>query len=203
MHSRAAAGATFEPLTPDRWQDLERLFGPRGGCGGCWCMYWRLTREAFERGKGAGNKTAFQEIVAARPAPGMLAYQGAEPIGWCALAPRERYPRLMNARTLKPVDDAPAWAITCFFVARAHRRSGLSVGLLEAAAAYARSQGATMLEGYPVVPRSGAVPDAFAWTGVVRSFERAGFVEVASPSPSRRIMRRALAPPRARQGRTR
>ena len=32
------------PLTPERWADLEELFGENGACGGCWCMWWRLKR---------------------------------------------------------------------------------------------------------------------------------------------------------------
>jgi hypothetical protein len=32
----------FHPLTPERWHDLEQLFGTRGACGGCWCMWWRV-----------------------------------------------------------------------------------------------------------------------------------------------------------------
>ena len=36
------------PLTRGRWADLERLFGPRGAVGGCWCMDRRLTRAEFE-----------------------------------------------------------------------------------------------------------------------------------------------------------
>lgn len=33
---------TVEPATRERWSDLERLFGERGACGGCWCMHRRL-----------------------------------------------------------------------------------------------------------------------------------------------------------------
>jgi hypothetical protein len=40
---------TFVPLTKERWSDFETLFGVRGACGGCWCMFWRLTRSEFER----------------------------------------------------------------------------------------------------------------------------------------------------------
>jgi hypothetical protein len=30
-------------LAPGLWADLEALFGGNGACGGCWCMYWRLS----------------------------------------------------------------------------------------------------------------------------------------------------------------
>ena len=38
MAARAASSPNLEfyPLTPDRWPDLEALFGPRGAVGGCW-----------------------------------------------------------------------------------------------------------------------------------------------------------------------
>src|SRR5687768_3783836 len=127
---------SFHPLTAKRWPDLERLFGERGACGGCWCMWWRLSRPEFQKGKGQRNKAAFQRIVETSEAPGILAYAGPEPVGWCALAPREQYPLLERSRTLARVDGNPVWSITCLFVARPFRRSGVSVQLLRAAAAF-------------------------------------------------------------------
>jgi hypothetical protein len=64
----------IEPLTPERWPDFERLFGPNGACAGCWCMWWRLPRKAFDAGAGEGNRTAFRAIVETGPRPGLLAY---------------------------------------------------------------------------------------------------------------------------------
>ncbi|HUK14064.1 MAG TPA: GNAT family N-acetyltransferase [Thermoanaerobaculaceae bacterium] len=182
----------FHPLTPDRWADLEALFGPRGACGGCWCMSWLLPRREFDLGKGAGNRAAFRSIVAAGDEPGILAYAGGAPVGWCAVAPRERYVRLERARTLARVDDAPVWSIVCFFIAKGFRRSGMSVALIAAAAAHARERGATMLEAYPVEPYADRMPAAFAWTGTASAFRKAGFVEAARRSRTRPIMRLAL-----------
>jgi hypothetical protein len=105
----------FHALTPSRWRDLERLFGVRGACGGCWCMWWRMKRAEFTQRKGEKNKEAFKKIVASGEVPGIIAYVGDEPVGWCALAPRERYPLLENSRVLARVDAEPVWSITCFF----------------------------------------------------------------------------------------
>lgn len=182
----------FHPLTPGRWGDLETLFGPRGACGGCWCMYWRRTGPEWRTAAAAANKRDFRSVVREGPAPGILAYEDGEPVGWCALRPREEYPRFAASRTLKPVDDRPVWAITCFFVRRDRRRKGLTVALLEAAKRHAREHGARLLEGYPVVPKAGTIPEAFAWTGVLGAFEAAGFAEVARPG-ARAIVRCALA----------
>lgn len=181
----------IEPATADRWADVVALFGRRGACGGCWCMYWRRSAAEYERGKGQGNRDALRRLVAGGATPGLLAYAGGAPVGWCAVAPREAYPRLERARVLKRIDDRPVWSVVCLFVAKDCRRRGVSVALLEAAAAFAASRGARMLEGYPVEPR-GAMPDAFAWTGTAAAFRAAGFREAARGSPTRPIMRRAL-----------
>jgi GNAT superfamily N-acetyltransferase len=180
---------SVRPLTPERWPDLERLFGARGACGGCWCMWWRLRRSEFQQRKGGANKRAFRRIVEKNATPGILAYEGREPIGWCAIEPREHYAALARSRTLKPVDDRPVWSVTCFFIARSARRQGLSVKLLTAALMHAGRHGARIVEGYPVEPRKDAMPDAFAWTGFAAAFRQAGFREVARRSATRPIMR--------------
>jgi GNAT superfamily N-acetyltransferase len=155
-------------------------------------MFWRLTRSEFEKRKGEGNRRAFRTIVASGAEPGVLAYAGGEPVGWCAVAPRADYPALERSRVLAPVDDEPVWSVSCFFVARANRGQGVSVQLLKAAAEFARRRGAKILEGYPVESRSGKMPDAFAWTGLPGTFRRAGFSEVARRSKTRPIMRMSL-----------
>jgi len=180
------------PVTPARWDDLVALFGPRGACGGCWCMHWRRPAAEFTRGKGRGNRAALRRLVASGAVPGVLAYADGVPVGWCSVAPRDAYPRLERARVLRRVDAEPVWSVVCFFIARAHRRHGLSVALLEGAAAFARRRGARILEGYPVEPQASPMPDVFAWTGTAAAFRAAGFLEVARRSATRPIMRRVL-----------
>lgn len=155
-------------------------------------MWWKLSRPEWTKGKGDGNKTALKKIVKSGTSPGIIAYVGDEPVGWCALEPRENYPVLDRSRSLKPVDDQPVWSITCFFITKSHRRQGLSVALLNAAAKHAKKKRAKILEGYPSVVRKDDVPAPFIWTGTEAAFKKAGFVEVARPSLSRRIMRRTL-----------
>lgn len=196
MTAAAARGLRIVPATLERWEDLRRLFGPRGACAGCWCLWWRVTPAEFRKGEGAGNQRALRRLVASGAPPGLLAYHEKEPVGWIALAPREAYPRLERSRTLKPLDDVPVWSVTCFFVAKGWRRRGVSAALLRGAAEHARGRGARMLEGYPVVSAAGKMADVFAFTGLPNAFLNAGFREVARPTPSRRIMRKALRPKR-------
>jgi GNAT superfamily N-acetyltransferase len=154
----------------------------------------RLSRSEYEQKKGDGNRRAMRALVDAGRVPGLLGFLGTEPVGWVSLEPRAVFPRLASSRVLAPVDDAPVWSIVCLFVAKPHRRSGISVRLLRAAVDWARSRGASIVEGYPVEPRLDTVPDVFAWTGIVSAFETAGFREVLRRSEGRPIMRRRVRP---------
>lgn len=147
--STPAPKLTFRPATPDRWDDIEMLFGPRGAMAGCWCMWWRLARSEFQKNAGAGNRRAFKKIVDGGAVPGILAYDGDRPVGWCAIQPKAAYPSLARSRT-KTVDDRPCWSVACFFIAKDHRGHGVSEALLAAAVDHARKNGARLVEGYPI-----------------------------------------------------
>jgi GNAT superfamily N-acetyltransferase len=118
-----------------------------------------------------------------------LAYVKEQPVGWCAIAPRESYPVLERSRILKPVDEAPVWSVVCFFVSKGFRGKGITTALLRAAVDSAKQWGARVIEGYPIEPKNPRMPAVFAWTGLASAFRQAGFVEVLRRSETRPIMR--------------
>ncbi|MGH7543122.1 MAG: GNAT family N-acetyltransferase [Gemmatimonadota bacterium] len=182
-------GIEIRPATRELWSDLAALFGARGACGGCWCMFWRQAGAEFAARKGEKNRRALRRLVQSDEPPGLIAWIDGEPAGWIAVAPRAAYRRLERSRILKPVDNRPdVWSVPCFFVARAHRRQGLTVALLEAAVEHAARRGAAVVEGYPVEP-AGEQADVFVYTGLASAFRRAGFREAARRSPTRPVMR--------------
>ena len=183
----------IEPATPDRWDDLECLFGPSGAYSGCWCTWWRLGAKDWDAAGNQGRRDLLREIVGRGEVPGLLAYDGGEPVGWVAVAPRAAYPRLNRSPHTKPVDDVPVWSITCFWIRRDHRNRGLASQLLEAAVAHARANGAEAVEGYPYDPAARRVTAADAFMGVLGQFTRAGFDEAARrTTTSRVVVRRRL-----------
>src|SRR4029453_5320120 len=140
---------TIHPVTADRWEHLAALFGDKGACAGCWCMWWRMTQSAWLGQKGEGTNGKRGALGKKGPPPGLLAYAEGEPVGWCAVGPREDYPRLSRSKVLAPVDAKPVWSVTCFFVRRDWRRRGVTVALLKEAARFAGSRGARIVEGDP------------------------------------------------------
>ena len=179
----------FHPLTLDRWQDFERLFGVKGACGGCWCMWWRIKRSEFEKEKGEGNRRTMKALVESGMIPGILAYDGKEPVAWCSVAPREEFSALSRSRILCPIDSCPVWSVVCFFVDKNYRNKGLTVKLLKTAIEYVKEKGGKIIEGYPIEPKRKPWPPVFSSTGLLAAFKKAGFKEVARRSETRPIMR--------------
>ncbi|MGH2493816.1 MAG: GNAT family N-acetyltransferase [Ktedonobacteraceae bacterium] len=152
-------------------------------------MWWKLPRSQYQAQKGQANKAAFHTIVSSGEIPGLLAYHDGQPLAWCALAPRERYPSLERSRALQRIDSEPVWSITCLFVAKPFRRQGVTYELLQAAVTYAKEQGAKIVEGYPYDVQEAKLPDVYGATGLVSVFQKVGFVEIARRSASQPIMR--------------
>jgi GrpB-like predicted nucleotidyltransferase (UPF0157 family) len=140
----------IRPLTGANWADFEKLFGPHGAYGGCWCMFWLVKRKEFNQIQGEDARLAMKSRVDGGSTPGLLAYLDGEPSGWAAFGPRENYLGLQNSRILAPVDDQPVWSIPCFYIARGQRRRGLCAALIKAVITEVRLRGGKILEAYPV-----------------------------------------------------
>jgi GNAT superfamily N-acetyltransferase len=180
----------FEPVTKENWSQFVRLFGERGACGNCWCMWPRVTRKEFDEGKADdGNKNAMKKIIWSGKPVGLLAFYEDQPIAWCAFAPREDFLKLENSRVHKRIDDEPVWSIPCFFIDKHFRRLGVSVAILKGIIEYARTKKIRIIEAYPTIPTQEKLPDSFGWIGLYKSFERAGFKIVDRTSKNRPMVR--------------
>jgi GNAT superfamily N-acetyltransferase len=188
----------IHPATADRFDDVATLLAPKQEeAPACWCLYFRLTSSEFGAVRGAARPQHLRELCSREDAPGVLAYVDGEPVGWCALGPRSEMGRLERSRTIPRIDDIPVWSIVCFVVRPGFRRRGVAGALLEGAVGYARSRGATMVEGYPVDTAGERISTAFAYVGTTGMFERAGFHRVVETGARtggkpRILMRRQL-----------
>ena len=189
LDNRLPSSIKIEPVIKQNWNKFVELFGNKGACGNCWCMYFRLNQKAFVAGKiDSGNKKAMKALVWANQPVGLLAFHEEKPIAWCAFAPREDFSKLERSRIHRRIDDKLVWSIPCTFVDKKFRRMGVSVELLKEVVAYAKTKGIQIVEAYPTIPAQ-KLPDAFAWVGLYKSFERAGFEIVDRKSPNRPMVR--------------
>jgi GNAT superfamily N-acetyltransferase len=182
------------PVTTERWDDLETLFGKHGASEDCWCMFWRLRRKDFYKLNSEGRKAGLKEMILENKTPGLLAYINGQVAGWCSVAPREQYIALEYSRKIKRIDDKPVWTIMCFYVNRAYRFRGIMEALVHGAVDYARQNGVKIVEGYPIDMQSPQLSGHkltgdSGFMGIASIFRRAGFVEVGRVSETQLIMR--------------
>lgn len=179
--------------------DVEAVFGTKGDPAGCWCQWYKLRGAEWESTpRGELRDRLAAQLAEPGPGPGLLAYDGDTPVGWCAIEPRPALVRLRfspvgSASPSDDFDDSGVWSVSCFVIPRAFRRRGVAGALAEAAVDYARANGARVLEAYAVDPTARTKPPAAElFPGTVSMFLAAGFREVARPKPHRAVMQRRL-----------
>jgi ribosomal protein S18 acetylase RimI-like enzyme len=137
------------------------------------------------------NRAALKALVDAGNPPGLIGYRGKVPIGWVSVGRREEYAKLGRSPVMKAVDGQPVWSVVCFVVPAEYRGQGVARALLAGAVAYAKEQGATLVEAYPV-DRPTRSKDDTMWFGAKSMYDKAGFEEVARRKPHRPVVRKSL-----------
>lgn len=183
---------TSAQLSLRTWNDFEELFARHNGVwGGCWCMFFQVTG-GFKVGAYEKNKREKRGLVRRRKAHGTIVYCGGEPVGWCQFGPREELPRIDRKRGYLPTSD-DAWRITCLFVARDHRRTGVAVTAVASSIEAMKSLGVASVEAYPI---DGIMSATLLWSGTPELFERLGFKRVRQLGKSSSIYSLRLDPAR-------
>ncbi|WUJ72718.1 GNAT family N-acetyltransferase [Kribbella soli] len=184
------------PADPDSWPDVATVMGERGDPSRCFCQYFRLRGKAWSESSPAANREGLkQQVCNAEHPPGVLAYDGSTPIGWCAVAPRTAYPRIVASPNWR-TDHPEAWVITCFVVPVGNRRQGVAGELVHGAIELAQSYGASSVEACAVdTGVAGRIPSADLYRGPLSVYLGAGFTEVSRTSPQWVLVRRSAEQP--------
>ena len=178
----------YRAATRGTLTDLTAFSGCHGKFAYCSCMRWRMRSTEYQKSTKEIRAGKLSQMVSAGLPVGVLAYAGDEPVGWCSIAPRESYEALERCKALPRVDHAGVWSVVCFFVDRRFRHRQLTLGLLKAGLDYARSQGAKIVEAYPVEPGS----RLYTYMGSPATFRKAGFQDVTPKGQPRKTVRCAL-----------
>jgi len=169
----------IRPATLARFPDVAIMVGPKNPDSSvCWCLSHRLDAKTNRSLVGRARGDYVKQLCRRRVAPGVLAYEDHDVVGWAAVAPRSELPFARSAK-IPHIDDQPVWSVWCIRVRPGHRGKGISHVLLEGAVAYARSKGAPAVEGYPVDNHGKKVDLTMAFVGTRKLFEDAGFVKAA------------------------
>jgi GNAT superfamily N-acetyltransferase len=145
----------------------------------CWCLSWRLSSAENRSLVGAARAEKVKELTRREIAPGVLARDGAEVVGWAGVAPRAELHPIEHSRRIPHVDDLPVWSVWCIRVRPGYRKRGITAALIDGAVDYARASGAPAVESYPVDNGTRRVDQTMAFVGTRAMFERAGFAKVA------------------------
>ena len=183
--------------TPDRWNDVVAVMGERGDPSRCWCQFFRLRGKEWQAATPTTNRARLRnQVFSSEHPPGVVAYVDDQPVGWCATAPKQDYPRVLASR-VTGADSDGIWAVTCFVVRVGLSWAGRRRALLQGAVDLARSAAASVVEAYPVDPSArSSVTAGELYHGPLSVFRDAGFTEVQRPSSTRAIVQLALKPAR-------
>ena len=169
----------IHPATLARFEDVATMIGPKKPQSSvCWCLSHRIDAKTNQSLVGPERGEYVKKLCRRQIAPGVLAYDGDDVVGWAAVAPRSELP-FARSRKIPQVDDVAAWSVWCIRVRPGHRGRGISHSLLDGAVVYARSKGAPAVEGYPVDNKGQRVDLTMAYVGTRKLFEDSGFTKVA------------------------
>ena len=184
---------TTRPATIAEWDDVQAALSGGGDGRSCQCAWPMLSNAEWNATTVEQRGELLRRELQSGPPPGLVAYVDGEPAGWIRIGPRPAQQRTIRTRIVKtgsalPLDDEGVWAVTCFSVRREHRGLGLNAALLAAAVDYARASGARVVEGYPIATDTTKPSTNSLFVGAVSTFLRAGFREVARPTPNRVVV---------------
>lgn len=162
MPSSAPVAYTTKELSKKTWRDFVKLFSQNNGWDFCWCMHFHRSRlwpdkpRSLRAERSLRNRKDKRRLVEDGRTHGILVYAHREPVGWCQYGLSQELPRMdgnHNYRELPgPCGSGKLWRITCFVVAKDHRRHGVAGTALRAALDAIKKRGGGVVEAYPLRP---------------------------------------------------
>lgn len=165
---------TVRPLDASTWDEFAELVERNNGIfGGCWCMGYhaecgergidyRTTKEALVRGGQAHAALVLDETGAAQ--------------GWCQYGDPEELSNIKHRRAYdKESPPRPDWRITCIYVDRRHRGSGVARAALDGALTHIADAGGGLVEAISEVTEGREAQGRFLFSATVELFEQYGF----------------------------
>jgi GNAT superfamily N-acetyltransferase len=191
--AKPAARFNVKPLDGSTWADFAALVERHNGVwGGCWCMAFHA--EGFGRNRTAAQNRATKECrVREGNAHAALVYDGAACVGWCQFGSPDELPRIKHQRAYREgLTALPDWRITCFFVDKAFRGTGVAAAALKGALQAIAQLGGGTVESYPEDAEGRTVSASFLHNATVSLFEHHGFKRIRRLGKDRWLVSRIV-----------
>jgi GNAT superfamily N-acetyltransferase len=167
---------TVRPLGPDTWDAFAGLAERHNGVwGGCWCTWFHPA--CAEKGQSPeGNRALKQRLVSEGRAHAALVFDGDVAVAWCEYGTPEELPNIYHRKQYESgLDRLPDYRLTCFFVDRNYRRTGVAAIALRGALQLIAQAGGGVVEAYPQDTPGKKVSASFLYNGTRSLFAKAGF----------------------------
>ena len=192
----AVSTHVIRPLTAETFPAWLALAEKHNGVwGGCFCSYFHGDTEQTVKDE-YDRKTFKKRLVDEGVAHAALVFDGDDAIAWCEYGSPSELPGIYHRKQYDTEETNPApWRITCFFVDRDHRRSGVAREALDGALALIGKAGGGEVVSFPneLVPGK-RTSSSFLHNGTRAMFEKAGFTFERHIGKSKTVMRITVPP---------
>ncbi len=187
---------SIKPLEIETWDAFARLVEKHKGVwGGCWCTWFHAERADKEAAAAEGAQEMKLRLVREGRAHAALVFDGEAAVGWCQYGTVEELPRIYHRKEWESgLVDLPDYRITCFFVDRDYRRSGVARAALHGALDLIAANGGGVVEGYPEDTNDRTPKSSFLYSATRSLFEDAGFSYERPKGKNHCVMRIKMAP---------
>ena len=190
-----AGALTVRPLDATTWAAYAALMERHNGVfGGCWCTYFH-TMAAEKTYDADSNRELKERLVRTGGAHAALVFDGDEAVAWCQYGPPSELPNIYHRKEYDETSERdPDYRITCLFVDKRYRRSGVSAVAVQGVLDLVAAAGGGLVEAYPHDNDGKKV--SVLYTGPRALFERAGFGYDRPKGTRNCVMSRTVAPAR-------
>jgi len=188
-------GYTIRALEPATWDAWAALVEKHNGVwGGCWCV-WFHPDSPEKRVSAEGNRALKQRLVREGRAHAAMVLDGDAVVGWCQYGSPEELPNIYHRKEVEASQTLPPdYRLTCLFVDRDHRRSGVAAVAVRGALDLIAQAGGGVVEAYPQDTPGKRTSASFLYNGTRGLFERAGFTWDRPKGKNHCVMRIVVEP---------
>jgi ribosomal protein S18 acetylase RimI-like enzyme len=140
------------------------------------------------------RKALQHDLVVEGRSRAALVFDGPNAVGWCKYGRPADLPRIYHKKAYdQAVREQPDWRITCFFIDRDYRRSGVARVALQGALELIAHAGGGLVESFPAETGGRKTSASFLYNATVSLFEQMGFERIEQIGKSHWLVVRRVA----------